>query len=104
MENSDYKDKDVLELSLREPIGSTLSSSLSLSDDNEYYQLPTTNYTTTKHIFDQNTHFYGASEEEIKKDQSDDKLITHVINPDQMLQEIKKDLSISNLASTNTMR
>ncbi|EFO27555.1 hypothetical protein LOAG_00935 [Loa loa] len=96
MENLDYK--DVLESSLRKSIKSTLSPSSSLSSNNEYQQLLTTNYTTTKDVLNSNVHFHATNERK-KQKLSDDIFMTNAIYPDQMLHETQRN--ITKIASSN---
>ncbi|KAL3986322.1 hypothetical protein ACH3XW_42270 [Acanthocheilonema viteae] len=100
IENPDYK--DVLESTVQRPIKSTssLSSSSSSSPiNNEYHQLLTTNY-TTKHVLNHNSHFYAANEE-MKRKQPPHISIMNAIHPDQMLQEIKENITLPKIASNN---
>lgn len=93
MENPDYK--DLLESSLQKPIRPTLSLS---SPNDKYHQLSTTNYTMTKRILNQNPHFYTANEEK-KRKLSHDIFIMNAIHPDEMLQEIRDNMTVSKIAS-----
>ncbi|CAG9535938.1 unnamed protein product [Cercopithifilaria johnstoni] len=96
----DYKDE--LESSLQRPIKPTSSpSSSSSSSNNNYHQLLIDNY-TTKHILNQNSHFYTA-DEETKREQTYISTMD-IVYPDQMVEEIKENTTVSKIASNNLNR
>lgn len=98
MKNPDYKDA----LDYEKRIESTLLlSPLSpSSSNNEYHQLLTTNH-TTKHILNQNSHFYAANDETKRKELYIFGINATATLPDQMPQEIKENMTLSKVASNN---
>lgn len=94
MENLDYE--DLLESSLQRPVKPRLPPS-SLS--NNKYDQPLVNSNTTTHIFNQNSHSHTTTKGPEGKQLS--LFIMNAIRPDQMLQEIEENTTLSKIAPSN---
>ncbi|VDK78170.1 unnamed protein product [Litomosoides sigmodontis] len=96
VENFEYE--DVLESPLQRPVKPTLPLPSSSPPINKYNQSLVINNTST-HIFNQSSHFYTASEEAKRKQLP--LFIMNAVRPDQMLQEMKENMTLAKIAPSN---